>query len=91
MWEIALIILFFLIVIGILTTNIIYKNHCIDDLEKSKKNIISRKNEEFLKDLKKLMSYQSFEQAGRETCTRNFLEDCIEKYSKNESNTRFER
>ena len=91
MWETALIILFLLVVIGILITNVIYKNHCIEDLEIRIKNMNKSRNNEILKILKQLETYQKFESAGREICTRNYIEDCIEKYSKNELNTDFDR
>lgn len=39
------------------------------------------KNEEFIDILMKLKSYQNFEPAGRDTCTRRLIDECIEKYS----------
>lgn len=72
------------LVIAYLLSKLSYKNHCINDNEA----VLRMHLEEFVGVLNELQRYQNFESASRDTLTRRFINECIERYSKEARNLR---
>jgi len=73
-----------IIVIAFLISKLSYMKHCINEGEA----VLKRHLEEFVGMLNELQRYQNFESAMRDTLTRRFINECIERYSKEARNLR---
>ena len=73
-----------ILVIAYLLSKITYFKHCINDNE----SVLKMHLEEFTSVLIELQRYQNFENATRDTLTRRYINECIERYAKEARNLR---